>query len=199
MIIPFFARDTTHGCPQENPYCLSTRSNDDNSTTTSTTTTHTHPKLGHTNLVGVLVIASLLALALVLSLCFAKWSKPLRRFLRGEPRPDDSERTSTDGGGGGGSLAAPTTLTAPSSTKASRQQQGDTDDDDDDDDAEKANVVPNSNSSSSSSSQSSLDQDTIKENASVEIALPAKVSPESASRRALARPGAGKTIETITN
>ena len=192
MIIPFFARDTTtapYACPPENPYCLSTRSNDDNSTTTSTTTTHTYAKLGHTNLVGVLVIASLLALALVLSLCFAKWSKPLRRFLRGEPRPDDSERTSTDGGsgGGGGSLAVPTTLTAPSSTKEASRQQGDTDDDDDDDDdAEKANVVSNSGNSS----QSSLDQDAIKENASVEIALPAKVSPESARDAAQARPGA---------
>ena len=188
MIIPFFARDTTtapYACPPENPYCLSTRSNDDNSTTTSTTTTHTHAKLGHTNLVGVLVIASLLALALVLSLCFAKWSKPLRRFLRGEPRPDDSERTSTDGDGG--SLAVPTTLTVPSSTKETSRQQGVTDDDDDDDDdAEKANVVSNSGNSS----QSSLDQDAIKENASVEIALPAKVSPESARDAAQARPGA---------
>lgn len=169
MIIPFFARDTT--CPQENPYCLSTRSNDDNSTTTSTTTTHTHAKIGHTNLVGVLVIASLVALALVLSLCFSRWSKPIRRFLRGELRPDDSERSSsTDGGddGGGGSLAIPTTLAA-----APSSQQGDADDDDDD--AEKAGVIPDSNSS-----QCSLDQDAIKEKASVEIALPAKVSPERA-------------------
>lgn len=152
MIIPFFARDTT--CSPENPYCLSTRSdNNDNATTTSTTTTgttHTHALLGHRNLVGVLVIAALVALALVLSLCFAKWSKPIRRFLRGEPR-SDSERSSTD------DLAAPST------------QQGIAND------AEMAGVMPDSGSS-----QSSLDLDAIKEKAGIKIALPAKVR---ASRR----------------
>jgi len=147
MIVPFFARDTS--CSPENPYCLSTRSdNNDNATTTPTTTTgttHTHPLLGHRNLVGVLVIAALLALALVLSLCFAKWSKPIRRFLRREP-PSDSEHSSTD------DVAAPST------------QQGIAND------AEMAGVMPDSGSS-----QSSFDLDAIKEKAGIKVALPAKV------------------------
>jgi len=153
MIVPFFARDTT--CSPENPHCLSTRSDDNNNnaTTTSTTTTgttHTHALIGHQNLVGVIVIAALVALAIVLSLCFAKWSKPIRRFLRGEPRSSDSDsnRSSTDG------AAAPST------------RQGIAND------AEMAGVMPDS---SSSSSQSSLDLDVIKEKASVKVALPAKV------------------------
>ena len=179
MIVPFFARDTTTGpytCSPENPYCLSTQSNNSNNATTASTTTtdtpRTHALLGHRNLVGVLVIAALIAFALVLSLCFAKWSKPIRRFLRGEPR-DDSKRSSTDGGSGSGGgtprfrfgighwhgVAAAPTTTAPST------QQGIPND------AEMASVIPDS----SSSSQSSLDLDTIKEKASVKVALPAKV------------------------
>jgi hypothetical protein len=69
---------------------LSPRNTNDTNTSSSpqptsgappTTTTH----LSHTNLVGVLVIAALLVLGIILWLCFGKWSKPIRRFLRREP------------------------------------------------------------------------------------------------------------------
>ena len=180
MFIPFFARDTT--CSPENPHCLSTRSNNNNATTASTSTTPTtptHALLGHRNLVGILVIAALLALALVLSLCFAKWSKPLRRFLRGESR-SDSKSNSTEGSSSSSrsrsrfrfrfgirdSRAVPTS--AAPTTKASQQGNVDVAV------AEKAGVIPNSDSS-----QSSLDRDAIKEKASVKVALPAKVRVES--------------------
>jgi hypothetical protein len=128
--------------------------------------------LGHRNLVGILVIAALLALALILSLCFAKWSKPLRHFLRGEPR-SDSKRNSTGGGGGspfrfgiGNRLAATPTSAAPTTT-TNASQQGNVDH------AEKAGVIPDSDSS-----QCSLDRDAIKEKVDVEVALPDKVRVE---------------------
>ncbi|KAH9982484.1 hypothetical protein BGW80DRAFT_1453370 [Lactifluus volemus] len=66
---------------------LSPRNTNDTNTSsspqpTSGATTHL---LNHTNLVGVLVIAALLVLGIILWLCFGKWSKPIRRFLRREP------------------------------------------------------------------------------------------------------------------
>jgi hypothetical protein len=67
---------------------LFTRNNttDTNSSSSSQPTTTTRHILNHTNLVGVLVIAALLILGIILWLCFGKWSKPIRRFLRREPR-----------------------------------------------------------------------------------------------------------------
>jgi hypothetical protein len=70
-----FARNTTE---------LDTNTNTTSSAPPTTTTTTTHV-LSHTNLVGVLVIAALLILGIILWLCFGKWSKPIRHFLRREP------------------------------------------------------------------------------------------------------------------
>jgi len=78
MIIRPVARNTTapaYTCASENPYCLSTRESTNNTSSPATTTTSSHtPLLTHRNLVGVLIIAALLALGLILWLCFGKWS-----------------------------------------------------------------------------------------------------------------------------
>jgi len=147
MIIPLLARNTTA---------------DDNSATTPSTdntnpNTHAHTSLAHRNLVGVLVIAALLALALALSLCFAKWSKPIRRFLRRERSSSTRVRRGIARDGLPTLTKAPPSPPSPPPTHAA--------------DAEKAD---------SSSTQCSLDRDMIeideaKEKANVQVALPAKV------------------------
>jgi hypothetical protein len=148
MIIPLLARNTTPSSP-----------------TTDNASNHTHSSLVHRNLVGVLVIAALLALALALSLCFAKWSKPIRRFLRHERSSSSSTRVhlgiARDG--------LPTLSKAPPSPPPpTRPHQGNAAAD-----AEKAAVIPDS----SSNSQCSLDRDMIEidKTANVQVALPAKV------------------------
>jgi hypothetical protein len=168
MIIPLIARNTTTGtytCAPENPYCLSTQSNNSNNATTASPPTSVHTSLAHRNLVGVLIIAALLAAALGLSLCFAKWSKPIRRFLRGEQRSSGSDSLLRFGIGDGlAALTAPSGGTSrplsplPPHGKAL--------------DAEKAVVMPDS-----SSSRSSLEIVKDKEEKRmVEVAMPAKVS-----------------------
>jgi hypothetical protein len=196
MIIRPVARNTTaltatYTCAPENPYCLSTQrvsSNHTSSSATDTTSTGAAtPLLTHRNLVGVLVIAALLALALILWLCFGKWSKPIRRFLRGEKRHNDVRF-----GIGDGLTAAPidrhrhstgaTAVTAPEQSKARTGPHSGTSGNAADSDVEKAEIV----NSSSSSTQSSLDREEIKidivknnevteAKLGLEPALPAKV------------------------
>lgn len=186
MIIRLIARNTTaptYTCPSENPYCISARRDSNNNDTSSTaTSTIPTPRLTHRNLVGVLVIAALLALGLILWLCFGKWSKPIRHFLRGESRRrndgnNDNNHVVARFGIGDG-LAAPIDRNSGGASIPSKVPQpraaslGD---------AEKAEMV-----NSSSSSQSSLaDREAIeidKDNEmtqarldSLEPALPAKV------------------------
>jgi hypothetical protein len=186
MLIRPVARNTTalatsYTCAPENPYCLSTQRKPNNETSFSATgaTSTSAPLLTHRNLVGVLVIAALLALGLILWLCFGKWSKPIRHFLRGEQR-----HNSVRFGIGDGLTAAPidcqrhsTGATTITTSKHSKAQPGNTADSD----VEKAEIVD----SSSISTQSSLDQEGIKidkdkeeTKAKLELeepALPAKV------------------------
>ena len=186
MIIRLIARNTTaptYACASENPYCLSARPESNNNDTSSTATSITPtPRLTHRNLVGVLVIAVLLALGLILWLCFGKWSKPIRHFLRGESRRrndnDDDKKHVVARFGIGDGLAAPIdrncgSASVPSKVPEPRAASLD--------DAEKAEIV-----NSSSSSQSSLadrkaieiDKDEEMTQArlhSLEPALPAKV------------------------
>lgn len=176
MIIRPIARNTTapaYTCAPENPYCLSTqRESTNNASSPATTTTTTNPThlLTHRNLVGVLIIAALLALGLILWLCFGRWSKPIRHFLRGESRQDENKNTVRFGIGAG-----PASING--ATASSKQQsaalgsQANANAATDSDDAEKAGIVD-----SSSSSQSSLDnkgRETTK--AKLEPAPPAKV------------------------
>lgn len=179
MIIHPVARNTTatYTCAPENPYCLSTQRVSNNDTSSSATGTTTTPLLNHRNLVGVLVIAALLALALILWLCFGKWSKPIRHFIRGEQR--DVRFGTGDG------------LTAPvdrhshgtGATKQSKAPPGPCTVIAADSDVEKAEIVD----SSSSSTQNSLDREGIKidkdkeetkAKLEPEPALPAKVRGE---------------------
>ncbi|KAI0257543.1 hypothetical protein BJV78DRAFT_1349396 [Lactifluus subvellereus] len=158
-----FPRNTTepYTCPSENPSCLSDQSNNTNSSQTISAITPT-PVLNHTNLVGVLVIVVLLILGIVLWLCFGKWSKPIRHFLRGEPRSeqDSTVRFETGDGPARATSAATGMKAAPGRGCA---------------DLEKAVLA---NSGSRSSSHSSLDQDAIvvgKGQGQVEPSPPEKV------------------------
>ena len=209
MIVRLVARNTTalttsYTCAPENPYCLSTQrvSNNDTSISATSATSTSTPLLTHRNLVGVLVIAALLALALILWLCFGKWSKPIRHFLRGEQRHNnvrfgigdglttaqiDSHRHSTTGA---------TTTTSSKQSKASPRSENATDPD-----IEKAEIVD----SSSSSTHSSLDREGInidkdkeetRAKLGLEPALPAKVRRPGRDARAL--PLARKTSVTDT-
>jgi hypothetical protein len=127
----------------------------DHNSATSTDNTHAHTSLAHRNLVGVLVIAALLALALALSLCFAKWSKPIRRFLRRERSTRVRSGLARDGLP---SLSKPPPPPPPPPPTHAA-------------DAEKASAtIPDS-----SSTQCSLEIDESKERANVQVALPAKV------------------------
>ena len=188
MIIRPIARNTTaptNTCAPENTtYCLSTQPESNNNDTSSIASSATPaPRLAHRNLVGVLVIAALLALGLILWLCFGKWSKPIRRFLRGDARRrngnGNSNNHATARFGIGDGLAAPIdrncgSASTPSKVPESRAASLD--------DVEKDGMV----NSSSSSSQSSLadreavetDKDkemTLTRLDSLEPALPAKV------------------------
>ncbi len=188
MVIRPIARDTTaptYTCASENPYCLSIQrvSNNDTSSPATGTTAPTQ-LLTHRNLVGVLVIAALLALGLILWLCFGKWSKPIRHFLRGEQRHNNINNNNVRFGIGDGLAAAPidrnrTGATATTSKAPPGPYFGSAADSD----IEKAEIVD----SSSSSTQNSLDQEGIeidkdkedkeetKANPELEPALPAKV------------------------
>jgi hypothetical protein len=183
MIIHPVARNTTalttYTCAPANPYCLSSQrvsnNNDTASSATSTSTSATTPLLTHRNLVGVLVIAALLALGLILWLCFGKWSKPIRHFLRGEQRHNSVRFGIGDG------LTTTTTT-----SKQSKAPSGPCSEITADSDVEKAEIVD----SSSSSTQSSLDREGIKidkdkeetkPNLKPEPARPAKVRRERAS------------------
>ncbi|KAF8507090.1 hypothetical protein F5888DRAFT_69499 [Russula emetica] len=171
MIIRPVARNTTaltttYTCAPENPYCLSTQRVSDNDTSssatgnTSTSTSTATPLLTHRNLVGILVIATLLALGLILWLCFGKWSKPIRHFLRGEQRHKNVRF-----GIGDCLTAAPidrhlhgTGATTITTSKQSKAPPGPRSGNTTDSDVEKAEMVD----SSSISTQSSLDQEGIK-------------------------------------
>jgi len=181
MIIRPVARNTTalYTCAPENPYCLSTQrvSNNDTSSSatgaTDTSTSTATPLLTHRNLVGVLVIAALLALGLGLWLCFGKWSKPIRHFLRGDQRHNNVRF-----GIGDGLTAAPIDRTGPSTiiTEQSKAPPGPRSGNTADSDVEKSEMVD----SSSCSTQSSLGREGIKidkDKAKLEHepALPAKV------------------------
>lgn len=186
MIIRPIARNTTaptNTCAPENTYCLSTQPESNNNDTSSTATSATPaPRLAHRNLVGVLIIAALLALGLILWLCFGKWSKPIRRFLRGESR-----RRNDNGNGNkhaaarfgvGDGLAAPIDRNcggASAPSKAPEQRAASLDD------AEKDGMVSSSSSSQSSlADREAIETDKDKEMTparldSLEPALPAKV------------------------
>jgi hypothetical protein len=172
------AINATYTCAPENPYCLSTQRVSNNVTSSSATsaTSAATPLLTHRNLVGVLVIAALLALGILLWLCFGKWSKPIRHFLRGEQR-----HNKVHFGIGDGLTAAPidrnrhgtgaTTVTTSKQSKAPPGPHSASD-------VEKAEMVD----SSSSSTQSSLDREEIKTckekteaKLELEPALPTKV------------------------
>ena len=164
MIIQLIARNTSHSesftCAQENAYCFSARANSSDSSPT-TGATHT-PILTHRNLIGVLVIAVLLVLGFILWLCFGKWSKPIRHFLKGKSR--SSSRYSfgiTPFGIGGGPRAV-----AALRRSVLRGPEGV--------DSEKAEIM---DSSSSSTRCSLLGQGAIKthDGDNIEPALPAKV------------------------
>jgi hypothetical protein len=160
MIVPLLPRDTTDNNSV-------TTASSPTPTTDGNTNTNAHTPLAHLNLVGIIVIAALLALALILSLCFAKWSKPIRRFFRGKhsgARPvhfgiDHCLPTLSK-------ASRPPPPSLPPLTPQSNAA-----------DAEKAAVIiPDS----SSSSKTSLDRDPteierVKQKANVEVALPAKV------------------------
>ena len=187
MIIRPVARNTTaltttYTCTPENPYCLSIQrvsDNDTSSSTTSTTSTTTStPLLTHRNLVGVLVIAALLALGLILWLCFGKWSKPIRHFLRGDRRHnnvrfgigDGLTAAQTDRHGTGDAII--TTSKVPIERRSGNVA---------DSDVEKAEIVDSSSSSTQSSlTREGIEIDEIKEETKAELglepALPAKVS-----------------------
>jgi hypothetical protein len=202
------ALTTTYTCVPENPYCLSTQrvSNNDTSPSatgaTSTSINTATPLLTHRNLVGVLVIAALLALGLILWLCFGKWSKPIRHFLRGEQRHNNNVRF----GIGDGLTATPIdshrhSTTGATTSKQSKAQPGPRSGNAADSDVEKAEIVD----SSSSSTHSSLDREGIKidkdkeeTNAKLELepALPAKV--RRPGRDAPVLPSVRKTSVTDT-
>jgi hypothetical protein len=147
MIIPLLARNTTAV---------------DNSATNTDTDTHAHTSLAHRNLVGVLVIAALLVLALSLSLCFAKWSKPIRRFLRRE-RGSSSTRVRC----GVARDGLPTLSKAPPPPPPPPTHAAD---------AEKEAVtIPDSSSTQYSLDKDMIEIDEAKERANVQVALPAKV------------------------
>jgi hypothetical protein len=183
MIIHPVARNTTaptatYTCSPENSYCLSTQrvSNNDTSSsaTGATTSTVTH-LLTHRNLVGILVIAALLALGLILWLCFGKWSKPIRHFLRGEQRHDVRF-----GIGDGLTVDRHRHGTGASTIITSKQSEAPRSGNTADSDVEKSEMVD----SSSCSTQSSLDRQGIKidkdkeetkAKLELEPALPAKV------------------------
>jgi hypothetical protein len=192
MIIRPVARTTTaltatYTCAPEDPYCLPNQrvsNNDTSSSATGATSTNIStatPLLTHRNLVGVLVIAALLALGLILWLCFGKWSKPIRHFLRGEQRHNNNN---VRFGIGDGLTAAPigrhrhsTGATSITTSKQSKAPPGPRSENAADSDVEKAEIVE----SCSSSTQSSLDREGIKidedkeETKALEPALPAKV------------------------
>ena len=179
MIIRLIARNTTAptlACASENPYCLSTQRESNNNSTSSAATSTTPPSvLTHRNLVGVLIIAALLALGLALWLCFGKWSKPIRHFLRGESRRHDSDRDSATRFGIGDGLAAPVDRDGGTKqSKAPEPRAASVDG------AEKAGMVDSSISSQSSLADreaTGIDKDKDKEmrQAGLEPALPAKV------------------------
>jgi hypothetical protein len=201
MITRLVARNTTaltatYTCAPENPYCLSAQrvsNNDTSSSATGATSTSINtatPLLTHRNLVGVLVIAALLALGLILWLCFGKWSKPIRHFLRGEQRPNNVRF-----GIGNGLAATPidghrhsTGATTITTSKQSKVRPGPRSGNASDSDVEKAEIVD----SSSSSTHSSLyregikidkDKEETKAKRELEPALPAKVRRPDATRR----------------
>ena len=172
------APTTSYTCAPENPYCLSTQrvsNNDTSSSVTGATNTNTAtPLLTHRNLVGVLVIAALLALGLILWLCFGKWSKPIRHFLRGERRHKKVRFGIGDG------LTAAHDGATTTTSKQSKAQLGPRSGNSADSDVEKAEIVE----SCSSSTQGSLDREGIKidkdkeetrAKLELEPALPAKV------------------------
>ncbi len=187
MILRPIARNTTaltgtYTCASENPYCLATQRVSNNDTSSSATSTGTGtPLLTHRNLVGILVIAALLALGLILWLCFGKWSKPIRHFLRGEQRQNNNN---VHFGIGDRLAAVPTDRPNRNSdatggtSKLSRAARPGPCDNAADSDVEKAEIVD------SSSTQSSLDREgieidkdneEIKAKPELEPALPAKV------------------------
>ena len=181
MIVRPVARNTTgtYTCAPENPYCLSTQrvSNNDTSSNTGTTSTVT-PLLTHRNLVGVLVIAALLALGLILWLCFGKWSKPIRHFLRGEQCHNDVRF-----GIGDGLTAAPidrhrhsTGATTTITSKQSKTPPGPLSGNVADPDTEKEEIVDSSSSSTQSSIEIDEDKEETKAKLELEPALPAKAS-----------------------
>jgi hypothetical protein len=180
MIIRLIARNTTaptFACASENPYCLSTQRESNNNNNTSSAATSTTPTsvLTHRNLVGVLIIAALLALGLALWLCFGKWSKPIRHFLRGESRRHNSDRDSATRFGIGDGLAAPVDRDGGTKqSKAPEPRAASVDG------AEKVGMVDSSISSQSSLADreaTEIDKDKDKEmrQAGLEPALPAKV------------------------
>lgn len=126
-----------------------------NNATPSPITDNTRkPPLTHGNLVGVLIIAALLALGLALWLCFGKWSKPIRHLLRGETRSDGPMATDN----GAPKEQVPKKESGPPGNVNS--------------DPEKEAAM----AEGSSSEQCSLDYvDTVKAKTNVELALPAKV------------------------
>jgi hypothetical protein len=153
MIIQLVARNTTQ------------INNTDSSSTTGAT--HT-PRaiLTRPNLIGVLVIAVLLVLGITLWLCFGKWSKPIRHFLKRKSCSPPSLMYST-GATPFGICDGPRAVAVPRSVPRAGPEGAN---------AEKAEIM---DSSSSSTQCSLLDQDTSKTNDSdgdkVELALPAKV------------------------
>jgi hypothetical protein len=161
MIVPLLPRNTT----------------DNNSVTTAPSPTPTtdgnqaQTPLAHLNLVGILVIASLVALAIILSLCFAKWSKPIRRFFRGEHSDTRRDRFGRIGHCLSLSKLSKASRPPPPSPLPPLTPQSHAAD------AEKAAVsIPDS----SNSSKTSLDQDRteidkVKQRANVKVALPPKV------------------------
>jgi hypothetical protein len=180
MILRPIARNTTaptgtYTCASENPYCLATQRVSNNDTSSSATSTSTRtPLLTHRNLVGILVIAALFALGLILWLCFGKWSKPIRHFLRGEQRQNNNNNVRF---GIGDRLAAVLTdrpkRNSGGTSKSSKAAQPGPCDNAADSDIEKAGIVD----SSSGSTQSSLDREGIEidQDKELEPALPAKV------------------------
>jgi hypothetical protein len=186
MILRPIARNTTaltgtYTYASENPYRLTTQRVSNNDTSSSATSTSTGtPLLTHRNLVGILVIAALLALGLILWLCFGKWSKPIRHFLRGEQRQNNNNNSVRFGIGDRLAAVLPidrphrksgTTVTG--NSKLSKAAQPGSCDNAADSDVEKAVIVD----SSSSSTQGSLDREGIEidKDKELEPALPAKV------------------------
>jgi hypothetical protein len=191
MIIRPIARNTTaptYTCASENPYCLSTQresnnnNNNNNTSSPATGTTNPTPLLTHRNLVGVLIIAALLALGLILWLCFGKWSKPIRHFLRGESRHNDNYTVRGDGLAPGpidrsnGATNSTTVSKAPGprgndDTAAAAAANLD--------DAEKPGIVDSSSSQSSLDREEMIETDKDKEVTRAKLepkpALPAKV------------------------